>query len=235
MCWLPTKCSRVVGRNLSLNIKCKAYNFSDAEKIIKNLYHYKEPYFHFNEIIFDLTDDVIYTGNFQSEKYFNHCKESIIEQFTFKQEIYNKSSIFIDNLKSENKQLVSLHVRRGDYLSRQHEHPVQTIEWYKLAMNVFDSEKTIFLIFSDDIAWCKHNLTDQKRKIVYSSLSSDYEDLCAMTLCDSNIIANSSFSWWGAWLNNNKNKKVIAHKNWFGPAYKKHNTKDLFCNDWIVI
>lgn len=217
------------------NIKCKAYSFNDADKIVKNLKFYRETYFHFNEIVFNLLDDMIYVGNFQTEKYFKHCESSVREQFSFKQDIYDASKQFIQSNRKQDKKLVSVHVRRGDYLTRPHEHPVQTLEWYKIAFDKFNKQETRFIVFSDDLKWCKENFSNLDLDIVYSNLSSNYEDLCAMTLCDSNIIANSSFSWWGAWLNNNPDKVVIAPKNWFGPAYNYHDTKDLYCNYWTIL
>jgi hypothetical protein len=89
-----------------------------------------------------------------------------------------------------------------------------------------------FMIFSDDIPYCKNIFGDQEN-VVYIDGNSQEVDLCMMSLCHHNIIANSSFSWWGAWLNSNKYKKVVAPKRWFGPAYS-HNTKDLYPQSWTV-
>ena len=89
-----------------------------------------------------------------------------------------------------------------------------------------------FLIFSDDIVWCKNNFVGDK--FIFIEGEEDYIDLWLMSLCNHNIIANSSFSWWGAWLNKNNNKTVIAPKNWFGPN-KKLDPTDLYCKDWLVI
>ena len=89
-----------------------------------------------------------------------------------------------------------------------------------------------FIIFSDDIKWCKNNFIGDKFTFIEGE--KDYIDLWLMSLCNHNIIANSSFSWWGAWLNQNPNKKVIAPINWFGPE-KKLNPKDIYCKNWIKI
>jgi hypothetical protein len=90
-----------------------------------------------------------------------------------------------------------------------------------------------FLIFSDDIQWCKQNFPEMKN-FVYIEGQKDYEDFLLMSLCNHNIICNSSFSWWAAWINQNSNKIVIAPKKWFGPAYSHFDTKDLYCDGWIL-
>jgi hypothetical protein len=97
----------------------------------------------------------------------------------------------------------------------------------------FISNKTIIL-FSNDIDWCKKNLILDGKELIYIENNFDYIDLWMMSLCENNIIANSSFSWWGAWLNKNNNKIVVAPKKWFGNALQ-HNTKDLYPEKWIVI
>lgn len=218
-------------------IKSKAYDFnSSAHKIINSMNFYREKYFHFNDNIFELGDNIIYAGNFQTEKYFNHCEELIREQFTFNDHIFDKAFNFINNIKKiyTDKILISVHVRRGDYLHQQDSHPVQDVEWYKNAFNEFNLKDSLFVVFSDDIEWCKKNILGLPN-ILFSSLNNNFEDLCAMSLCDSHIIANSSFSWWGAWLNLSKNKKIIAPYKWFGNLYLHHNTKDLYCKNWKIL
>jgi len=142
------------------------------------------------------------------------------EEFTFRKEVEAPST-----------SMVSVHVRRGDYLKLSDHHPACTLEYYDKAMSKFDGCK--FLIFSDDKKWCLENFNKENCEISFNSDA--VEDLQLMSLCDHHIIANSSFSWWGAWLGRNKDKKVIAPKEWFGPAKNDHNTKDLYCKDWIVL
>jgi hypothetical protein len=101
------------------------------------------------------------------------------------------------------------------------------------AANMFAEDNPYYVIFSDDPEYCK-TLFAASENVLYIDNNDPYVDLCLMSMCDHNIIANSSFSWWGAWLNKNPNKKVIAPKQWFGSAYS-HNTKDLYCNKWIVM
>ena len=94
---------------------------------------------------------------------------------------------------------------------------------------------SVFVIFSDDIPWCKANFPDIPEKFVFIEGNSDHEDLLLMSLCNNVIIANSTFSWFAAWLNNNANKKVIAPAKWFGDAYAHYDTTDLIPESWIKI
>lgn len=181
---------------------------------------YIEPYFHYSPIptnIKSLTLD----GYFQSEKYFEDYKDEIRNEFTFR---HSKCSAPEINT-------VSIHVRRGDYLNLSDHHPVCSLDYYKEAMQRFPNHN--FLVFSDDKSWCLENFKEDNVKI---SVNPDPSyDLQLMSLCDHHIIANSSFSWWGAWLGKNKDKEVIAPKEWFGPAKTNHDTKDLCPKEWTVI
>jgi hypothetical protein len=98
-------------------------------------------------------------------------------------------------------------------------------------MKKLDSE-AIFIVFSDDVEWCKKEFAGEN--YIVNEIGNPYAEMCAMSLCDHNIMANSSFSWWGSWLNRNPNKKVIAPSRWFGSAMNK-NTDDIYCQDWIKI
>lgn len=165
-------------------------------------------------------------GYFQSEKYFLHCGDYIRDLFKPSYEIENKLK-YLDNRDYE---LTSIHIRRGDYLNLVDYHPMPSIDWYREAMGYFKDSQ--FLIFSDDLEWCKENFNGNN--ITFSEGKSDIEDLFAMSKCDNNIIANSSFSWWGAWLNKNLEKTVIAPKNWFGPKGPQ-DTQDLYPKEWIIL
>ena len=131
-----------------------------------------------------------------------------------------------------NQNTCSIHVRRGDYLNLSEHHPLCDIEYYKDAMEHMPND-TVYLVFSDDISWCKENFLGDN--YIFIEDNSDIFDLYLMSLCHNNIIANSSYSWWGAWLNNNKNKIVVSPKMWFGPAKVGLDTKDVHCKNWIKI
>jgi hypothetical protein len=125
----------------------------------------------------------------------------------------------------------SIHVRRGDYVVQPGHHPVCSPQYYQQSVMRMP-EGTKFLIFSDDIPFCKEVFKGDSFIFIENEL--DYMDMYIMSMCTNNIIANSTFSWWGAWLNNNENKVVIAPSVWFGVA-KQLNTKDIIPNEWIKI
>jgi hypothetical protein len=190
-----------------------------------------EPGFHYNKIpIF--TSDTKLNGYFQSEKYFIDYKNLILNLFSPTKEITLKLMEKYGKILEENN-TISIHIRRGDYLGIPDYHPVLDIEYYKKSTEFFDSSDT-YLIFSDDIEWCKLNFDFLKNKIFVDDLE-DFEELHLMSMCNNNIIANSTFSWWGAWLNKNENKKVICPSIWFGPSLSYHNTSDIYCDKWIKI
>jgi len=136
------------------------------------------------------------------------------------------------NMMKYDGETVSLHIRRGDYLRTQDHHPVCSLDYYMDALSKFRDKEYKFIVFSDDVDWCRNNFNED---FIFTEGNTDYEDMWLMSLCDHNIIANSSFSWWGAWLNDNPNKRVIAPKKWFGPSYSNWKLDDLFCNDWEVL
>ena len=106
------------------------------------------------------------------------------------------------------------------------------MSYYHKAIDIIKPEN--LLIFSDDINWCKESFKDYKNKIFYIDDNPDYIELWLMSMCKNNILANSTFSWWGAWLNNNNEKIVVAPTKWFGSAIK-HEIKDLLLEEWIKI
>ena len=170
-------------------------------------------------------------GYFQSEKYFETYRQEIIELFEFGQETQQK--IITKYKEVLEKKPTSIHVRRGEYVWLNDFHQNQDLDYYRNAIDIVGND-TDFLIFSDDISWCEENFEFVKNKTFVSG-NEDFEELFLMTQCANNIIANSSFSWWGAWLNTNENKKVIAPHKWFGKSNSHIETKDLYCEKWIVI
>ena len=170
-------------------------------------------------------------GYFQSEKYFINYRKEILELFeidgTTEKNLLGK---YIPLLELDT---CSLHIRRGDYTWLQNFHPLQSIEYYKESISRVGNEKH-FLIFSDDIKWCEENLNFIENKTFITG-NTDYEDLYLMSMCKHNIIANSTFSWWGAWLNKNDDKIVIAPSKWFGISNSHFGTSDLYCDKWVKI
>lgn len=196
--------------------------------IAKN--EYKEQYFHFNPNVYDIQNNTNFTGYFQTEKYFKHCDEIVRKEFKFKDEIINNVNKFIEKYKKHN--LVSIHVRRGDYLINPHIHPQPSNEYYTNAMDMLDDNNTIFIFTSDDIQYCKNRFIGEN--ILYSEGDLIF-DMCLTSLCDNHIISNSTFSWWGSWLGENPNKKIISPKTWFGDANAHINTNDIYCENFIKL
>jgi hypothetical protein len=195
------------------DLNCKIQPFSLSKGFVEKQFHYDQSFDSY-------TDNTNYTGYFQTEKYFYHCKEKLINSLRFREE-HKKVIPFC-----ESKDLVSIHIRRGDYVGNKH-HPLISMDYINQAKSKFEGKK--FLIFSDDIEWCKTN----KLGDYYSENTSHYTDLYWMTMCESSIISNSSFSWWGAYLSNKS--KIVAPKNWFSGNNTRNSTKDLYCKDWIII
>ncbi len=159
---------------------------------------------------------------------------------------------YIEKIRSENpgKSIVALHNRRGDNIPSKNKysdkelgvfhpdkgafHPLLSMDYINKARSYFN--EAVFLIFSDnnsDIHWCKENITGTHH--YYSEGHDDLTDLTLMKYCDHNIISNSTFSWWAAWLNENPYKIIVAPQKWFGDAYKNWNLKDLYPENWIII
>jgi hypothetical protein len=162
-------------------------------------------------------DGVDLLGYYQTEKYFKHIEDEIRKDFSFDQELLDTCKGFIEG------DTISLHIRRGDYVVNPN-HPTQSLSYYSEALSRLKSDLPV-IIFSDDPQWCKQQkLFDNDRFMIAEGNTTDC-DLCLMSLCKYHIIANSSFSWWGAWLANSK--QVIAPKNWFGGDCAKKSIDDL--------
>ena len=197
----------------------------------------KQKQFHFNPKILETKEPAYLDGHWQSEKYFENVKDIIRKEFTLKNE---PSNLYKNNeQKIRERNSVSLHIRRGDYLTMQK--AIDTIGvcpldyYHKAVIEIAKKiENPTFFVFSDDIKWVKENLKiDYPIFFVSNNELKDYEELILMSECKHNIIANSSFGWWGAWLNNNPNKIVITPKKWFKDTSK--NTKDLIPESWIKL
>ncbi len=173
---------------------------------------------------------------FHSEKYFRNNAKIIVNDFKLKNPPRNTSSETAFVIKASISP-VSIHIRRGDYVNDSKTntyHGVIDIDYYERAINYIKKyyKDSNFFIFSDDIEWVKKNLNIQSDTVLVSRPEiPDYEELFLMSLCKHNIIANSSFSWWGAWLNQNPDKIVIAPKRWFRD--KSIDTTDICPPEWI--
>lgn len=195
--------------------------------ILKN--YIQESNFGFDEELFNTCpDETSLVGYFQTEKYFSHIRGEILKEFQFKDEIKSSCEDFIKNIKSP----ISLHIRRSDFITNPN-HYCLSIEYYEEALKYFDSKREV-IIFSDEPEWCFEQELFSGDRFLISEGQTNYEDLCLMTLCEDHIIANSTYSWWGAWLS--KDNKVIAPDDWFGNSNNKHlNTTDIIPDRWIKL
>lgn len=166
-------------------------------------------------------------GYWQSEKYFiNHRTDiiNLLENISIKKYL-KKAYKFLSD------ECISLHVRRGDYLNIDR-HNVLDVSYYYNALEYLDSKNFKIVVVSDDINWCKENFQGLENLIYVEE--TNLNTLYIMALCKHNIIANSSFSWWGAWLNTHTDKKVIAPSVWFG-GKKAYNCHDIVPEQWIKL
>ena len=194
-----------------------------------------EKYFHFDDAVLKSPDQTYLVGFWQSEKYFAGNRTLLLKEFIPKNPL---SGLNLElSTKINQTTAVSLHIRRGDYvtnLQANQFHGIMALDYYHESLKYLKSKIPPFevFVFSDDPKWVQENLkTDYKTHYVIHNQDKNEEDMRMMSLCHHNIIANSSFSWWGAWLNQNPNKIVIAPKNWFKDLTK--DTKDLIPSEWI--
>lgn len=189
----------------------------------------EESHFHFDGNLFNnFPDDTNLMGYLQTEKYFYHIKNDVINDFEFLDNIKEQSINFLNEYQDKTK--VSVHLRRTDYVKHAHIHVPPSLNYYSNAMNLF--EDAVFFIFSDDIEWCKQQNIFENKNVIFPSINDKYIDFCIMSMCDHNIIANSSYSWWASYLNKNLNKRTIAPLRWFGINF---NTSDLYMNNWTIL
>lgn len=184
---------------------------------------YKEPRWEYSPI--PPKDNILLRGYFQSPRHFDEYRHEIIDLFVGGVYAVNKYADYHNHS-------VSVHVRKGDYEKFPNIHPVLDATYYYKALSDLDTEEDVeidnILVFSDDIAWAKALLRDPRIRFIEGK--SDYESLLMMSFCDHNIIANSSFSWWGAYLNRNSDKIVYAPKIWNGKGCN-HTWDDIYLKE----
>jgi len=199
-----------------------------------------EKHFHFEPRILSLPDNVYMVGHWQSEKYFKDIEPIIRQELTVRIPQTGKNKEIATKIQST--QSVSLHIRRRDFVYYpQHSkyHGVCSLKYYQRCVSYIAKHVSLahFFIFSDDIFWAKEHLylPFPMTFVEHNDDSANYEDLRLMSQCKHHIVANSTFSWWGAWLNANMNKIVCVPKKWFKGWRPNRNTKDLFPQSWIII
>jgi hypothetical protein len=248
-----------VGRNLALNLNCdlkfdishyfendnyRKYELScfrqpaliktDLQEHIHDEFDFhQQPFFRFDETIGKITDNTYLVGFWQSERYFMEHREVLATDLKIKDEFVLNIEAKALEMQKENS--VAVHVRRGDYLRYTGSFGLLPPGYYEKALKYLENRIGRFKVylFSDDIDWVRENIRIKEEHEFISGYVSgtNIEDFYLMTNCKHLIIANSSFSWWAAWLNENKEKIVVAPKRWF--VSKQYNPDDIVPENWI--
>lgn len=209
----------------------------NRSKPIHKQWAFIEPHFHFYPDFFEASSPIYLSGYWQSEKYFSPVAQQIRQLFSL--DINQGHTCFSTYQKIKSSpNSVSLHVRRGDMVRNPEVakiHGSCNLDYYQRCMRKIEElvQTPEYFVFSDDPVWCKENLQSDFPISFVTDNSGDksYLDIQLMRHCKHQIIANSSFSWWGAWLNSNPNKVVLAPLNWF--ANSPNNTHDLIPDSWL--
>lgn len=229
-------------------------SLSDTAVQHKVKHEFRERQFNYDESFFSAPPDCNFVGYFQSERYFADITDAVRREFTIADtNVVRRASGQVDAFRASQhgRPVVALHNRRGDNVpsgglvleskihgtfrpDKERFHPLLSRDYIQAAMGQF--EGCSFLVFSDteaDRAWCRTNMPGGHISVVEGN--DDLTDFEMQRICDHNIIANSTFSWWAAWLNPNRSHKVVAPKKWFGEAYSHHDLEDLIPKGWTTL
>lgn len=228
-------------RNVN-RIKNKILNFICSNVVFRSHveYHFEnkdsffkfEPQLIYNGNIFD-----IYDGFWQNETYFLNVKKQLKVKFSFDLNKLNKNTKFLLKRLEEEQYSVAMHIRRGDYLDDNNIKVfgnICSVEYYRKAISIISSKVSNFrlYVFSDDIKWAKYNFHEITDDFIDWNTNNDsWQDMFLMSKCKHNIISNSTFAWWAAWLNSNPNKIVVAPFKWTNVD----KSSDIIPQDWIKI
>lgn len=229
--------SRVFGIEYKPCFWEKMYRFSRITRKLFSLTHKTYSGKNFRVVDTDFCPPARYGyffGTWQSERYFVNL-ERVMEAFRFREDLLNDKTVDLAKLLGKEDVTVSVHIRRGDYLSVTFASGFGNccpIEYYQRAIDYMKQRfgNIQFFVFSDDMAWVKENLAlDNATYVNWNSGADSWQDMYLMSKCKHNIIANSTFSWWGAWLNSHYDKIVVAPKRWWSTI--EHD--DVVPESWI--
>jgi hypothetical protein len=201
------------------NLKAKIYDLSKG-RVKPRIKHYRQPGHDFDKNVLKLPDNTYLDGWWQDERYFKDIRPILLKEIELKTKPNAKNANWLEQIKKSNS--VSIHIRRGDYVTNNHTnkyHGVLPMAYYEkavggLAKKLGQADLQLF-IFSNDMDWCKQNLKFKFPTVFVDGHNVGAEDMRLMKHCKHNISANSTFSWWGAWLNQNPDKVIITPKVWF--------------------
>jgi hypothetical protein len=215
-------------------------NYSD--RILRRLPLLSRPWrlcrevgFDFNPNILKAGDDIYLDGYWQSYRYFNHLADTLRAELVPVPAPSPQDQVVLDSIDTTNS--VSVHVRRGDYVTHKAaaiKHGVCSLDYYRIAIQTLESDvrDPHFFVFSDDPTWTREHLSfpGPATFVDHNGPNTAFQDLRMMSRCKHHVIANSTFSWWGAWLNPRKDKMVVAPRNWFSNGLAADDIAPL---DWI--
>lgn len=233
----PFPFTQIPKRKLGRSLLPRLQLFLQKKRAYQSLLSYREPHFHFDTSYFDLPRHVYLVGYFQSERYFKPIEEKIRKEFAFTTDPNKENGRLLDQIEAGAS--ISLHVRRGDYALDpriQKYHGLCPLSYYHEAIRHIEErvENPHFYLFSDDMAWVKEHLPIRHlcTYVEKNQKAPSYEDLRLMSRCRHHILANSSFSWWGAWLSSRLDKIVIAPKRWTNVPI---DISDLIPPSWTLL
>ena len=214
-----------------LNTGFSEYTDNEVESL-SNVYTQKCSAATVDPLVFEQPDNTDFQATFCCPAYFDNVRDKVFDLLSFEKGWAHTAKHGIDGLRQDKYDIVAMHVRRTDYLNFPDIFERCTLDYYFKAMSMFSSETHRFLVFSDDMEWCKENIKGEG--IMYSEGFPAIEDLCIMAECQHFIIANSTFSWWGAWLAKSPDKRVIMPEKWFVKSH--HPSTDTYqCEGWVQV
>lgn len=210
----------------------------------KEIPYYRKAYIKEPSFSFDLnfsnyrTSNVYLEGYWQSENYFSSIRFQLLNEICVREDKFSKNFHIYKNKINSTLSAISIHIRRGDYVENPEStafHGLCDLDYYTNAMQLIEQTTTnpLYFVFSDDKEYVYEIFGARENVCIIQNLSFDFEEMFLMSMCKHNIVANSSFSWWGAWLNQHGGKIVIAPKRWFTNEEMQHKTKDLLPHTWI--
>jgi len=224
----PHSSTHMQGRNTGVYVTniFRKINF-DSQLSPKKIIN--EPDWSFNRLDVEEMIPTSFYGYFQSSKNFYNFNQEIKNLFEPDEDTLDFFYEKYPQIKQSD--TLSIHIRRGDSFMNPDIHPMVTKEYINKSLYLFSNINHIF-VFTDDKEWAKQNL--QLSNCTFVDEDEDYKELWLMSLCQNNIISNSTFSWWSSFLNKNKQKKVVAPSMWFGPRGPQ-NYRDIYESNWSVI
>jgi len=232
------------GSNFLVRFLNKRENYLRCPQVLS------QPHYHFYSDFFSMPTPIYLSGYWQSEKYFVNFDTQLRQQILLNRPLGDSAAKWKGLIEKNNS--IAIHIRRGDYSANSNYNSffgTLPISYYEKALEEMKRKVSApqFFVFSDDLEWCKQNLSflADVTFVSHNEPVSPAEDLILMSFCKHQIIANSTFSWWGAWLNRNPEKQVIAPGTWFQSSYsasklpiyavRYYNTKDLLPESWIKL